>query len=258
MMPILDEIILVVKSAGKHIMQFYEQEIQVSYKDDKSPVTKADIEAEEILKEGLAHFNFGCICEETPEDYLEHDYVWVIDPLDGTKDFVEKTGEFAVMVGLLYKNKPILGVVYAPALDKLYTAKKGEGAFLNGKPIQVSTIKDLRQFRVVTSKFHFDKKDQSCIDRLNVLSVKKVGSAGVKVGLVAEGKAELYFNRHDFMGKWDCCAPQVILEEAGGAVYDINGAPLSYESEKRNMPTGIIATNNTNKEQILRILNPPL
>lgn len=252
----LDHVVKVVKQAGEQIMDYYKGMIDVTYKDDQSPVTLADTRAEDTIKKGLACYGYGCICEETPEDKLDHDYIWVIDPLDGTKDFVEKTGEFAVMVGLLYKNKPVLGVVYAPALKKLYTAKKGEGAFLNGKPIHVSDRDHLNQFRVVTSKFHFDNKDQACIDRLGVASSEKVGSAGVKVGLVAEGKAELYFNRHEFMGKWDCCAPQVILEEAGGEVYDINGAPLTYESRKRQMPTGLIATNGTNKERILKILNP--
>ncbi len=236
------------QKAGDRVIEIYQKEYQVFEKEDKSPVTEADLAAQKVILKELEGFDYDVLSEEREKPDFKKEKRWIIDPLDGTRDFLEKTGEFAIMIGLADKDKPVLGVVYLPVRDKTYWAVKGNGVFLNNSRIEVSKVKDLEKSRIVTSRFHLDKETEEFLREAGV-SAMEAGSVGYKVGLIAEGKAEGYLTFSDKSSQWDTCAPQVILEEAGGKMTDIEGEPLEYKEEIKNLK-GIVASNKLIHKQI--------
>ena len=196
-------------------MQIYQRDYQVKNKEDKSLVTEADLASEEIILKELKKYNYGIISEEE-KNHLFKEKTWVVDPLDGTKDFLYKTGEFSLMVGLLYKGKPILGVVYLPDQDKAYFAQKGKGAYLKkgdqpAEKLKVSNISNFKDSRLVVSRFHLDEATKNFASQNNITQMKPMGSIGVKLGLIAEGRAEAYLTFSNKTCQWDTCAPEIIF-----------------------------------------------
>ncbi len=244
------ELIEVVEIAGKATMEFYEDP-DVYYKKDDSPLTKADLASERVLLESLKEFgDCGFLSEETKDDHsrLEKEYVWIIDPLDGTMDYIQKTGEFSIMVGLVLKGEPIMGVVYQPSIEKMYFAEKGKGAFVHiGKgaeiKMQVSKISSLNEARLVVSRNHLSKKDSVLAFNMGLGNYVQAGSNGVKMCLIAQGNAELFYNTWGGFGEWDSCAPNIILTESGGKVTGADGEPLTYNKEVPKSEHGIVASN---------------
>jgi 3'(2'), 5'-bisphosphate nucleotidase len=243
------DIIKAVRLAGETVMDIYNKDFSVEYKDDSSPVTQADLRSNDILIDCLKKTGYGILSEETGHTGSKEVF-WVIDPLDGTTDFIQKTGEFSIMVGLVRGKKPVLGIVYAPAINKLYYAQKGKGAFLNDKRIYISNQKEQR---MVISRNHFREKDKAIAKRIGVKEFLKMGSVGVKYGMIAEGKAEVCIYTTDKLGLWDCCAPQIILIEAGGQVFDTQGKIPQYNPDIRNMQKGFIGCNK-GRENILNAI----
>ncbi len=255
----LNKIKKIVCSAGRAVLKYYHQEYTIRDKGGQAWVTEADLAAEEILQKELQQFGWPVLSEES-ESTLPQDCscFWVVDPLDGTADFIAKTGEFSIMVGLVKDQRPVLGLVYLPAQDKLYFAEKGKGAYLleSGQPpqrLRVSSQTDLNRARLVVSRTHFSEQDQNFARQLKVKSIKEVGSNGVKIGLIAEGKADLFFNSTDKMGVWDSCGPQIILEEAGGKMTDIQGHQLTYRPEESRLRSGLAASNGKLHCQLLSV-----
>ncbi|MFO7711140.1 MAG: 3'(2'),5'-bisphosphate nucleotidase CysQ [Candidatus Woesearchaeota archaeon] len=247
----LDAVKKLVREVGSQIMRIYDTEFSHDIKHDTSPVTEADLLSDKLLREGLRHFDYGIISEEVREGLPDHDKVWVIDPLDGTKDFVNKTGEFSIMVGLLDKGVPVMGVVYLPVLDKMYYASKGNGSFVEheGKDSRLS-VKACGISRMVISRNHFSEGEKKIAKNLNVQDFIRCGSIGIKLGRISEGEADFYLNTSDKLGAWDCCAPEVILREAGGIVFNRSGENLIYND--RRMNGGLIATNGSDKHTIIQ------
>ncbi|HFU75372.1 MAG TPA: 3'(2'),5'-bisphosphate nucleotidase CysQ, partial [Arcobacter sp.] len=189
----LEEIIEIAKKAGNAIMEIYQKDFQIEYKDDKSPLTEADTKSNEIICQALMelHPNIPILSEENKvidfETRKSWEYYWCIDPIDGTKEFIKKNDEFTVNIALIHKDTPVLGVVYAPAIDKMYSAKKDEGAFLNGEKLPL--IKEEKEFTVVASKSHLSEETQVFIDDLKTkypnLTAQSKGSS-LKLCMVAE------------------------------------------------------------------------
>ncbi len=259
---ILNEAIPVVKRAGEAVLNLYHKDYKVEYKEDKSPVTDADFLSDKIIEEGLRSFGYPILSEESKDDLgrLKAERVWIVDSLDGTNDFLQKTDEFAIMVGLAEKGESVLGLVYLPVWDKLYYAVKGEGAFLmvgNKEPIRlaVSSQKDVHEATLVVSRNHMRPEIREAADKLAVGHFTQVGSNGVKMGLVAEGKTDLYFNPTDKMGQWDICGPQIIVEEAGGQVSGVHGETLIYNKKSPKNPYGIAASNGLLHDQIIAVFS---
>ena len=254
----VQNIITLVKQAGHDIMEIYHSDYDIRMKDDQSPVTQADLISEKTLLEGLQGSSHGIISEEAGIRSGTSDLYWVIDPLDGTKDFIQKTGEFSIMVGLLDHDHPVLGVVYAPALDTLWYAYEGGGAFVNHKgkqqPITVSKEDTLSKYRLVISRNHFRQEDKDVADQLGITTFTKMGSVGIKYATLAEGKAELCIYTTGFLGLWDCCAPHAILREAGGEVFDVDGGDPTYDLSTKKMARGFIGTNGKHTDEVLSIL----
>jgi len=250
-------IVEIAKEAGAAAMRFY-NDPQTTLKEDMSPVTRADLAADKALLEKLGKMgDFGILSEETYDDKarLDKEYVWIIDPIDGTADFIQKTGEFAVMVGLVKNGEPVMGVVHMPAVSRTYFAQKGKGAFVQDETgqeskIAVSKEKELSEARLVVSRNHLSEKDRAIATRISENFVQS-GSNGVKMCLIAEGKAEIFFNTGTGFGEYDGCAPQIILTEAGGKVSDVFGKPLNFNKKVPKLETGIAASNGLLHDELI-------
>lgn len=243
-------------------MGYYKQEYEVNEKSGGSPVTEADYHSERIIIDELKGLDYGIIGEETGlVDGNEDDGYWIVDPLDGTQDFIDKTGEFSIMVGFLHKGDPVFGVVYAPELEKLWYGLHDNGAYKieNRKTTQlhVTGNESLNDFRLIASRNHFGDTDKMIAEELNVKSITRMGSLGIKFSSIAEGISDLTYYTTDRLGIWDVCAPQVILEEAGGKALDVNGKPLTYDLKTRRMANGVVGIGTRNigvEDKIVNIL----
>jgi len=244
----LDLAIEASEKAGKKILDIYKKGFSVYEKDDKSPVTDADLAADKIIKEILESTGIPVLSEESYSAFNEREseLIWIVDPLDGTSGFIKKTDHFCVMIGLIKNNKPVLGVIYIPISEKLYYAVLGMGAYLkeSGKVrrIKVSEVKALIESNLVTTKSHFNDKIQNIIEKSGIEKFTRVGSA-IKMCLIAEGSADLAFNPTNKMNEWDTCAADIIIKEASGTISDINGNELLYNQKTPNHKNGIIVSN---------------
>ena len=222
----------IAKKAGNEIIKIYQQEFDVDYKKDNSPLTKADIHSNEVIIKNLENLypDIPILSEENkeiPYDTRKNwEYFWLIDPLDGTKEFVKKNGEFTVNIALIYKNMPVLGVIYAPALDLLYYAQKDQGAFKqekNKKPQRLPIYKHINNdtLKVIVSKSHYNQETKDFVNNLKYKYKKtiefiRIGSS-LKLCLIAEGKADIYPRLAPTM-EWDIAAGQSIIEESKGKI----------------------------------------
>ena len=231
----LKDIIDIAKEAGDAIMKIYDKDFRIDYKDDKSPLTEADIKSNEIICNALAKLfpEIPLLSEENQEIPYENrknwDYFWLIDPIDGTKEFIKKNGEFTVNIALIHEDSPVLGVVYAPALNDIYFSKKGEGAYKNEQRLPLRTNEHPeRELRVVASKSHLSEETQTFIDDLGSKTehIEKVSrGSSLKLCMVAEGEADIYPRLAPTM-EWDTAAAHAVVLEAGKKVLQYD----SYQS----------------------------
>ena len=234
--------------AGKAVIEVYKNNFSFQVKDDNSPITEADIKSNGIIQETLSITNIPILSEENVDDLvrLKHEKIWIVDPLDGTSDFVEKTGEFTIMISLVQSGKPILGVIYWPTEDKLYVAQKNKGAYelFSGhwKKLNVNNISNLEKCHAVLSRHHLSESDKKFIKKLNLLEFNQKGSS-LKVLDVCSGKAEVYLTTTNKIKQWDTCASYCLIKEAGGNITDIFGNNLEYNTEIVNHQNGIMITN---------------
>jgi len=244
----LKKIIEIAKDAGDIIMEIYHKDFSVEYKDDKSPLTEADLKSNEVICAALTKLypNIPILSEENKEVPYEErkcwEYFWSIDPIDGTKEFIKKNGEFTVNIALVRKNKPILGVVYAPVLGDIYSAKEGNSAFKNGKklPLYKNNFPK-KNLNVVASKSHLSEETQKFIDNLDTKKVTQVSKgSSLKLCMVAEGIADIYPRLAPTM-EWDTAAAHAIVLEAGKKViqYD-NKEPIVYNKKTLLNPWFIV------------------
>lgn len=229
-------LLLAAREAGQAIMGIYNAgQADVHVKADQSPVTAADLAAHEVLITALQNLLPDCpvVSEEDDSSLTYRQEVgrfWLIDPLDGTKEFIARNGEFTVNIALIDQGSAVFGVVYAPAIDCMYWGGADYGAFsesLDGaRPIQVAAASSPETCRVVASKSHLNEETQRFIDQLGVVSLVQAGSS-LKFCRVAEGQADIY-PRLAPTCEWDTAAAQAVLEGAGGVVLDQQGKPLRY------------------------------
>jgi 3'(2'), 5'-bisphosphate nucleotidase len=239
------------QQAGRILMEIYARDFAVAYKGKNDPVTEADQLANAHLVAALEqHFpDDGIIAEESPErgDALSKSRCWFVDPLDGTKEFIAKNGEFSVMLGLAIDGVSQLGAVYQPALDKLYLGTRGGEAFLlqGGQKtrLQVSDKARCSELKLVVSRSHRPSSIAAIMQRLGASEEMPSGSVGVKVGLIAERAADLYVHVSDKSSLWDACGPEAILYAAGGRFVHVDGSAISYRSGEMQNKKGILAVN---------------
>jgi 3'(2'), 5'-bisphosphate nucleotidase len=245
--------------AGRILMSIYAKDFSVAYKGTNNPVTEADQLVNAFLvRELRARFpEDGIVAEETA-DQSEAQYkrrCWFVDPLDGTKEFIAKNGEFSVMIGLAVDGTSQLGVVYQPSLDKLYSGVVGQGARLrsqgNEQSLSVSVQPDPRELRLVVSRSHRPESIEQIMNKLGATQEMPSGSVGVKVGLIAERKADLYVHVSDKSSLWDACGPEAILKAAGGRFSHVDGSPVNYRASEMANLKGILACNSAAFEPVL-------
>jgi len=239
----IQDIVTIAKEAGKAIMQVYKQDFEVEYKQDSSPLTLADKKANDIIEGGLNQLsvNFPILSEEGKEipyeDRKHWEYFWLVDPLDGTKEFVKKNGEFTVNIALIHKDTPVLGVVYAPALGVCYWAKQDEGAFKDGQKLPLKTVDQRNTYKIVASRSHMSDETQAFIDAIDTQKEKELISIGssLKICLVAEGEADIYPRLGPTM-EWDTGAAHAIVNESGKNLQKYkNGKCSEHEYNKEDL-----------------------
>jgi 3'(2'), 5'-bisphosphate nucleotidase len=251
--------------AGAIIRRHYEAgTAPATSKADDSPVTAADLEANDaILADLRAHFPADDILsEETTDDLarLQAERVWIVDPLDGTRDFVARTGDFAVHVGLSVGGQPVVGVVYQPVGDRLFWATRGGGAFVRDgageRRLAVSSCTSVGAARVgVTRLARTDNLTGFLVAAGLAPRAQDIG-ASIKMMAVAEGRCEVSICLHGREKEWDTCAPEVIVTEAGGRVTDIDLAPFVYNRPAVAHARGILMTNGPMHDQLARLAQP--
>jgi 3'(2'), 5'-bisphosphate nucleotidase len=258
----LDTAMALARQAGE-LIRGLQGGVAVEQKADESPVTEADRRADALIVAALrlAFPDDGVLSEEAPDDgtRLHKPRVWMVDPIDGTKDFIHGRDGYAVMIGLLVGDRPVLGVVYQPACDKLYSAVRGHGAFLARDggapaPIHVSGVDELPGIRMVASASNRSATIDRVRERLGVSDELNVGSVGLKLGLIAEGVRDLYVNPAGHSKLWDACGPEAILVEAGGRLSDLSGAPLDYRGRELGNTRGLIASNGVLHAEVVQRL----
>lgn len=235
----LEPVIALAKQAGTAIMAVYDKNIAVQRKADDSPLTQADLAAHHIIQVGLGGIDpeISVISEEsfaTPyNERISWTRYWLVDPLDGTREFIKRNGEFTVNIALIAGHEPVLGVVYAPAFDLLFYAIRGAGAWRQlgtNQPQQIHTRPcDPTRLIVVGSRSHADKRLLQFLASIGPHTFLSMGSS-LKTCLVAEGRADIY-PRFGLTAEWDTAAAQCVLEEAGGCLIGLNNKPFRYNTK---------------------------
>jgi len=235
--------------AGEEIMSIYHTDFSVEYKDDKMPLTLADQKANDIIVEGLCG-NFpevGILSEESADDPANRykEYCFIVDPLDGTKEFINKNDEFTVNIALAKNGAVIMGVVYLPVKKELYFAAQGYGAYLNsmGEDKKISVSEKTDALKLVVSKSHMSEKEEQLlsIHSERIKTMVKAGSS-LKGCLVASGEADIYY-RFGLTMEWDTAAMQAVCEEAGAIFRQIDGSEMTYNREDHLNKKGFYVIN---------------
>ncbi|MDR0831807.1 MAG: 3'(2'),5'-bisphosphate nucleotidase CysQ [Bacillales bacterium] len=244
-----------VKEASTAIMDIYlNKKIETTIKEDNSPVTQADLLADKIIAQNLSLSNYPILSEETVDNptRLEHDYIWIVDPIDGTKDFIARTDEFTVNVALCYKQRIILGVIAVPAKSLIYYAEKGKGSYkVNLKTNtteRIFTNKSSDNLTILFSNFHVSETELNLPKIFPIIkNIKRCGSA-YKSCLIAEGEGHVYIKLSEGTKEWDVAPSSIIVSEAGGFFGLPNGDELLFNKKDVYNHLGVMALNyyNTN------------
>lgn len=251
------------RQAGDVIMKIYDTKYEVASKGKAGPVTEADLRSSELIVEGL-HQAFPhdlVVSEEAlPPGGQAAERVWYVDPLDGTKEFISKNGEFSVMIGLAINGHARAGVVYKPVGAVLFWGITGKEACLEQDgtqtPLKVSNQAVLRELRLVVSRSHRLPVIDQVRDRLGITQEIPSGSVGLKIGMIVNGGADLYVDPSGFTSAWDVCGPEAVLSGAGGRLTDLGGESIVYGTGELRNKRGLIATNGACHDQVVSALAP--
>lgn len=253
---LLTEVINITRAAGAAIMSYYRSSFDVTDKSPDNPVTDADLAADTLLKERLLALlpTAGWLSEETSDNpnRLDKKHVWVVDPLDGTKEFVMGIPEFSVAVALVEDGQPILSVVFNPATDELFHAARGQGAFYNGQPARLSPRASLAGAAIDASRSEIKKGEFEPFKDL--VTLKIVGSIAYKLARVSAGLCDATWSRGP-KHEWDICAGNFLITESGGCVVDLNDDPITYNKAFPKV-NGIIADNGLLHAELVAMLAP--
>ncbi len=259
------------RQAGAVLLEHYYSPFLVEQKvnalDELEEVTAADREANELIVNRLQKEfpDDGILAEESTDSAhrLGKDRVWLIDPMDGTKNFINRDGDFAVQIGLALGGESVLGVVYQPVRRVLYRAASNEGAWIEAgedgaAPLSVSNLTRPSEMVLASSRSHRSSRMERVVSAFGFKDETRRGSVGVKIGLIAERQADLYLHLSPSTKQWDTCGPEAILVAAGGRLTDLFGQPLRYNGVRVDNRNGIVATNGAAHEMVIENLKPLL
>lgn len=253
------------RKAGELTLKYHCTDLVVNQKDHEEPVTKADRESEVIILDGIreAFPDDGILAEETPDktSWARYRRVWVVDPLDGTKDFIAGLEGFSIMIGMLVDRVPVLGVIYQPTSGLVFRAAEGTEAQVlepdgTSRILRVSQTKKPEKMRLVVSNSHRSERVDRVKQTLGISDEIKIGSVGLKISLVARDLCDLYVHPTGHCKLWDICAPEAVLTAAGGKMTDLFGAPLAYSEDELKVSRGIVASNGPGHDEVVDRIGP--
>ena len=254
---LLDLSIYAIKEASKVIVKYYNSELDVKMKGIGNPVTDADYEADDVLHELLIHEtpNFGWLSEETKDssDRLKKEFVWIVDPLDGTKEFVEGIPNFVISIGLVKNGNPVLGAIINPITSELYTAYKGSGVQFNGDPVSISSKTSLESMTMLNSRTETnDGLWNPFKKKFNILI--PIGSIAYKLAMTSAGQADITGSLKP-KNEWDICAGHCLINESGGMMLTSESKNISYNNKNTLITPGMVASNSIAVNKMLNCLN---
>jgi 3'(2'), 5'-bisphosphate nucleotidase len=252
MTDLIENLLAIAAEAAVEVMEVYSRHFDVEFKAPEDPVTEADRRANDLICKRLEALYPGIpvVAEESPEAHWSHfresERVFFVDPVDGTREFVARNGEFVIMIGLLDGDEPTHGVLHAPALGQRWAGERGRGAFEIDPegvrhPLVIGAPPTLDEARVVSSRSHRSSLLERALERVGAREILPIGSAGLKGAAVARGAADIYLAPEQAGCRWDSCAPEAIIRAAGGIYTDAWGQRLDYRAAKLQNDRGIVA-----------------
>ena len=260
---VLKTLQVIASAAGQTLLDVYGSSLTVDYKGPGDPVTAADRQSNRLIVQRLntAFPDVLVVAEESEpvsfKGFHDAERVFFVDPLDGTREFLERNGEFAVMIGLVEGRRAVAAVIHAPASGVTWTGAEGLGAWRidprGGRwtPIRVSATDDLTRARIVVTRSHRSTRLERALTALGACEVRHMGSAGLKGAQVAEGLAELYLDTSASTKRWDACAVDALITAAGGRVSDLTGAQIDYRGSTLANERGLVVSNGRTHEAVL-------
>jgi 3'(2'), 5'-bisphosphate nucleotidase len=251
------------REAAALVRRFSQQPVAVKYKAGGEPVTEADLAANALIVSRLAQEFPGdaILSEELPDDgsRLGKPRVWMVDPIDGTRDFIRSQPGYVVMIGLCLDGRPVLGVVAHPSTGTVWSGVVGQVAWRDQAdgtrmPITTSPLAEPAGVRIVVSQSRRSPQIDAFRRALGVTDEMTVGSVGMKVALVSQGERDLYLYPGEQTKLWDTCGPEAILIAAGGRMSDMDGRPLDYSKADLNNRSGVVASNGPLHDHVIRAL----
>ena len=242
--------------AGIVVMSYFKtSSYDIRDKSFDNPVTTADHEANQVIKDILFKdtITYGWLSEETVDskERLKKDYIWVIDPIDGTKEFIEGVPQFSISIALAYKGDPIIGVIYNPASKEMFSSCKDMGTFYNQEPVKC--LQSNTELTALVSRSEVKRGMWENYTK-NFKKLKPVGSVAYKLGLVGAGKADIFITLRP-KNEWDICAGHCIINESGGMLVDLYGKSIKYNQEITRIKPGLISGAKNYVDSILSIIN---
>ena len=238
-----DVAIAAATAAGQVVMQYYQSSYDIRNKSPNNPVTTADLasnqQIQQVIKEAFP--NDGWLSEESKDspDRLDKERVWIVDPIDGTLEFIDGLSEFAVSIALVENGIPIVGVLNNPATEELFVAVKGDGSYLNGERLQCLPGITISQVTLLVSRTEHRRGQLEGFVPL-VDELRYIGSVAYKLGKLATGAAHAYLTVQP-KNEWDICAGDLIVREAGGVLWDKKRTPIRYNKANPKQPAGMFA-----------------
>lgn len=252
-------------SAGEAVLRHWRRDASVTHKERAEPVTAADLASHRIIVDGL-HGRFpadSVVSEESeaPPGRGDCPRTWIVDPLDGTRQFLAGSREFVVMIGLVEDESPVLGVIYQPIGARMWTAARGCGALLqaDGRRTAIRVSRRTRaqcELRLVVRRNHGLGGLSAVTSDMGIREVVPIGSLGLKAAAIASGSADLFVQISRHLHVWDSCAPEALLREAGGRMTDALGRALRYSTSDTCNRSGLIASNGCDHEFMTDYLHP--
>ena len=242
--------------AGKIILRYYKADYQIEQKGYQNPVTTADKKADERIKKILmtARPEYGWLSEETKDSSirLNKRFVWIVDPIDGTKEFINGIPEFVVSIALVEYGEPIIGVIYNPVKKEIFVAAKNMGSFFNETKIECTSKEKISEMTILNSRSELKRGDWN--DYIDIFgNMKPVGSVAYKLALTSAGKADVFISLRP-KNEWDICAGNCIVNEAGGKLVDLRGNKRKYNLDNTLIDFGIIAGDSIAVSKILPVV----
>ncbi|MFC1743860.1 3'(2'),5'-bisphosphate nucleotidase CysQ [Candidatus Riflebacteria bacterium] len=250
------------------VLKIYNHDFKVDYKEDnEGPVTEADRLVNDFFREKIAKKfpHDGIISEETPDhSVLKNERVWIIDPIDGTKEFVKRNGEFSIMVGMAIGGNAEMGIVSWPIENIVFFGAKDWGCFCKKKG-QLNKLECRRDekypfssWTIAVSRSHHSKTVDKIIKHMNISKKLASGSIGLKLSKICTKEADIYIDAGSKTKEWDLCAPQALLHAAGGMVTDLYGKKYSFNRKCRKNERGVIATSGAEHEKVIQLIKEVL